>query len=66
MAAVPTDSEEKICFRFYQGLCKKKNCKYVRKILSEQQKKDTGYDKDRKYSNKKTKINNKNELKDGL
>ena len=37
MAAVPTDSEEKICFRFYQGLCKKKNCKYVRKILSEQQ-----------------------------
>ena len=33
---------------------KNKNCKYVHKIMSEQQKKDTGYDKDRKDSNKKT------------
>ena len=44
MAAVTTDGEEKICFRFNQGLCKNKNCKYVHKIMSEQQKKDTGYD----------------------
>ena len=28
MAAVTTDGEEKICFRFNQGLCKNKNCKY--------------------------------------
>ena len=48
MAAVITDSEEKICFRFNKGLCKNKNCKYVHKIMSEQQKKDTGYDKDKK------------------
>ena len=48
MAAVITDGEEKICFRFNQGLCKNKNCKYVHKIMSEQQKKDTGYDKDKK------------------
>ena len=59
MAAVTTDSEEKICCRFNQGLCKHKNCKYVHKIMSEQQKKDTGYDKVRKDSNKKTKLNNK-------
>ena len=38
------------------GLCKNKNCKYVHKIMSEQQKKDTGYDKDRRDSNKKTKL----------
>ena len=48
MAAVTTDGEEKICLRFNQGLCKNKNCKYVHKIMSEQQKKDTGYDKVRK------------------
>ena len=30
--------------------------------MSEQQKKDTGYDKDRKDSNKKTKLNSKNKL----
>ena len=60
MAAVTIDGEEKICFRFNQGLCKNKNCKYIHKIMSEQQKKDAGYDKDRKDSNKKTKINNKN------
>ena len=30
--------------------------------MSEQQKKNTGYDKDRKDSNKKTKLNNKNKL----
>ena len=51
MATVTTDGEEKICLRFYQGLCKNifvKNCKYVHKIMSEQQKRDTGYDKDRK------------------
>ena len=41
MAAVTTDGEEKICFRFNQGLCKNKNCKYVHKIMTEQQKKDT-------------------------
>ena len=63
MAAVTTDSEEEICFRFNQGLCKNKNCKYVHNIMSEQQRKDTGYDKDRKDANKKTKINNKNKLK---
>ena len=34
--------------------------------MSEQQKKDTGYDKDRKNSNKKTKINNKNNLKNSM
>ena len=39
MAAVTTDGEEKICFRFNEGLCKNKNCKYVHKIMSEQQKK---------------------------
>ena len=50
MAAVTTDGEEKICFRFNQGLCKNKNCEYVHKIMTEQQKKDTGYDKDRKDS----------------
>ena len=66
MAAVTTDGEEKICFRFNQGLCKNKNCKYVHKIMSEQQKKDTGYDKDRKDSNKKTKINNKNKLNNSI
>ena len=48
MAAVTTDGEEKIYFRFKEGLCKIKNCKYVHKIMSEQQKRDTGYDKDRK------------------
>ena len=66
MAAVTTDGEEKICFRFNQGLCKNKNCKYVHKIMTEQQKKDTGYDKDRKDSNKKTKLNNKNKLKNSM
>ena len=40
MASVTTDNEEKICFRFNQ----------VHKIMSEQQKKDTGYDDDRKSS----------------
>ena len=30
--------------------------------MSEQQKKDTGYDKDRKDSNKKTKLSNKNNI----
>ena len=50
MAAVTTDGEEKICFRLNQGLCKNKDCKYVHKIMREQQKKDTGYDKDRKDS----------------
>ena len=66
MAAATTDGEEKICFRFNQGLCKNKNCKYVHKIMSEQQKKDTGYDKDRKDYNKKTKINNKNKLRNSI
>ena len=66
MAAVTTDSEEKICYRFNQGLCKNKNCKYVHKIMTEQQKKDTGYDKDRKDSNKKTKLNDKNKLKNSM
>ena len=66
MLAVITDGEEKICFRFNQGLCRNKNCKYVHKIMSEQQKKDTGYDKDRKDSNKKTKINNKNKLNNSI
>ena len=60
MLAVTTDSEEKICSRFNQRLCKNKNCKYAHNLLSEQQKKDPGYDKDRKDSNKKTKTNNKN------
>ena len=63
MAAVTTDSEEKICFRFNQGLCKNKNYKYVHKIMSEQQKKE---DKDIKDSNKKTKIDNKNKLKNSM
>ena len=66
IAAVTTDGEEKICFRFNQGLCKNKNCKYLHKIMSERQKKDTGYDKDRKDSNKKTKMNNKNKLKNSV
>ena len=66
MAAVTIDGEEKICFRFNQGLCKNKNCKYVHKMMSEQQKKDTGFDKDRKDSNKKTKLNNKNKLKNSV
>ena len=39
IAAVTTDGEEKICFRFNQGLCKNKNCKYLHKIMSERQKK---------------------------
>ena len=52
MASVTTDSEEKLCFRFKQRICKNKNCKYVHKIVTEQRKKDTGYDKDRKDSNK--------------
>ena len=43
MAAVTIDGEEKICFRFNQGLCKNKNCKHVLKIMSEQQKKDTAF-----------------------
>ena len=43
MAAATTDGEVKICFRFNQGLCKNKNCKYVLKIMSEQQKKDTAF-----------------------
>ena len=34
--------------------------------MSGQQKKDTGYDKDRKDSNKKTKINNKNKLNNSI
>ena len=34
--------------------------------MSEQQKKDTGYDVDRKDSNKKTKFNNQNELKNSV
>ena len=34
--------------------------------MSEQQKKDTGYDKDRKDSNKKTKMNNANKLKNSM
>ena len=34
--------------------------------MSEHQKKDTGYDKDRKDSNKKTKMNNKNKLKNTM
>ena len=45
MAVVSTDNEEKICFIFNHGYVKK-NCKYVHKIMSEQQKKDTGYNKD--------------------
>ena len=66
MVSVTTDNEEKVCFRFNQGLCKNKNCKDVHKIISEQQKKDTGYDKDIKDSNKKTKLNDKNKLKNSM
>ena len=39
---------------------------YVHKIMSEQQKKDTRYDKDGKDSNKKTKLNNKNKLQNSM
>ena len=44
MAAVTSSGEEKVCFRFQQGNCTAKNCTYVDKIMTEQQKKDSGYD----------------------
>ena len=34
--------------------------------MGEQQKKDTGYNKDKKDSNKKTKLNNKNKFKNSM
>ena len=48
MAAVTGTGEEKLCFRFQQGTCTAKNCIYVHKIMTEQKKKDSGYDKNNK------------------
>ena len=55
MAAVTSTGEEKLCFRFQQGTCTAKNCIYVHKIMTEQQKKNSGYDK----NNKKDKVKDK-------
>ena len=66
MAAVSLKSEERICFRFNQGLCKNKTCKYVHKLMTDQQKKDCGYDEDRKDSTRIAKINNNNKMKNGM
>ena len=48
MAAVTSTGEEKLCFRFQPGNCTAKKCIYVHKIKTEQQKKDSGYDKNNK------------------
>ena len=53
-----TENEEKFCSWLNQGLCKNKSCKSAHKLMSEQQKKDTGYNKCRKDFKKKTKIDN--------
>ena len=66
MAAVSLKSEERICFRFNQGLCKNKTCKYVHKLMTDQQKKDCGYDEDRKDSTRIAKINNNNKMKNDM
>ena len=55
MAAVTSTGEEKLCFRFQQGTCTAKNRIYVHKIMTEQQKKVSGYDK----NNKKDKVMDK-------
>ena len=47
MAAVTSTGEEKLCFRFQQGTCTAKNCIYVHKTMTEQQKKDSEYDKNK-------------------
>ena len=65
MAAVTTDGEEKICFRFNQGGCKAKACKYVHRIMTEQEKEDTGYEM-RIDSRKKARFNKKDGLKNSM
>ena len=66
MAAVTGTGEEKLCFRFQQGTCTAKNCIYVHKIMTEQQKKDSGYDKNNKKDKVKDKKLDKNKIKNSL
>ena len=66
MAAVTGTGEEKLCFRFQQGTCTAKNCIYVHKIMTEQQKKDSGYDKNNKKDKVKDKKLDKNKIKNRL
>ena len=63
MAAVTSNGEEKLCFRFQQGNCTAKNCIYVNKIMAEQQKKYLGYDKNNKKNKVKDKKLDKNKIK---
>ena len=64
MAPVTSTGEEKLCFRFQQGTCTAKNCIYVHK--TEQQKKDSGYDKNNKKDKVKDKKLDKNKIKNSL
>ena len=66
MAAVTSTGEEKLCFRFQQGTCTAKNSIYVHKIMTEQQKKDSGYDKNNKKDKVKDKKLDKNKIKNSL
>ena len=63
MAAVTSNGEEKLCFRFQQGNCTAKNCIYVNKIMAEQQKKYLGYDRNNKKDKVKDKKLDKNKIK---
>ena len=65
-SAVTSSGEEKICFRFQQGNYTAKNCIHVHKIMTEQQKKDLGYDKNNKKDKVKDKKLDKNKIKNSL
>ena len=71
MAAATSNGEEKFCFRSQQGNCTAKNCIYVHRFMTKQQKKDSGYDKnnkkgkDKKLDTNKIKNSLKNDISSG-
>ena len=66
MAAVTSTGEEKLCFRFQQGNCTTENCIYVHKLMTEEQKKDSRYDRNNKKDKVKDNKLDKNKVKNGL
>ena len=66
MAAATSNGEEKLCFRFQQGNCTAKNRIYVDSSMTEQQRKDSGYDKNNKKDKVKDKKLDKNKIKNSL
>ena len=59
MATATANIEAKVCFRFQQGKCTSRHCIYVHKLMTEQQKKDSGYHNNNKDSKGKDKKSEK-------